>query len=301
MTIKMKYTPEPEKQCWPIECDGKFIATIKNYLVNDGIPKEGVEEITTNASKILRYCPNPYSDEKVNDTGIVIGKVQSGKTSSFISLIALAFDNSYDIVIVLGGTKDILVEQNKSRIEEYFNSVSSEVNVFDTKNDKELIQSDQIINFIKRCKKIVIVALKTKNKINYITKNVFKNSSLSNKPILVIDDEGDEASLNGKVFSKQMSATYNMILGLKAVLNKHAFISVTATPQANLLIDTIDTLSPNFGILVYPGKGYCGLDVYHSDETYIKEIPDEEPSILDDNIPQSFIEALSMFFVACAV
>ena len=78
-------------------------------------------------------------------------------------------------------------------------------------------------------------------------------------------------------------------------------MSITATPQANLLIDTLDVLSPDFGILVDPGKGYCGLDVYHSDTTYTRKIPDSETSLLDDGIPQSFIDAISMFFVACAI
>lgn len=90
---------------WPVTIDGRYSSAIQKYLVEDGIPEDGVAKIIENAAKILRYAPNPNSAAECHKTGLVIGKVQSGKTSNFISLTALAFDNKYDIVVVLGGTK----------------------------------------------------------------------------------------------------------------------------------------------------------------------------------------------------
>ena len=55
--------------------------------------------------------------------GIVIGKVQSGKTSNFIALTALAFDNKYNIAVILGGNKNNLLNQNANRIKKYFENV----------------------------------------------------------------------------------------------------------------------------------------------------------------------------------
>lgn len=107
--------------------------------------------------------------------------------------------------------------------------------------------------------------------------------------------------MNTLVKKGKKSPTYEAIENLKDRLERHCFLSITATPQANLLIDTLDVLSPDFGVLVDPGKGYCGLDVYHSDNTYTRRIPDNETSLLDDGIPKSFIDAISMFFVACAI
>ena len=285
---------------WPISMDGRYITAIRNYLINDGIPEDGVEKIIGNAAKTLSYCPNPHSDEPCKKTGIVIGKVQSGKTSNFIALTALAFDNGYNAVVVLGGTKNPLVTQNRERIKEYFES-TKEVLVLDTVDYREQLTTKTIQQFIKMGKKVVIVALKNSTQINYVKNNVFKNSSFVDKPILIIDDEGDEASLNTLVKKGRKSSTYSAIESLKELLNRHCFISVTATPQANLLIDTLDVLSPDFGVLVDPGIGYCGLDVFHSNDTYTIKIPDTESSLLDDGVPQSFIKALSMFFVACAI
>lgn len=299
-TIHMNYI-EDERDKWLIQMDGKAARAIKESLLEDDMPKESVEQTMANAAEVLAYCPNPYTVESCQETGIVIGKVQSGKTSNFISLTALAFDNGYDVIVVLGGTKKILVEQNRDRIEQYFKKMANqEVAILDTVKNRDLINSRDIEQFVQNGKKVIIVALKNKSQISYIKDNLFENSYLAEKPTLIIDDEGDEASLNGLVSKSKKTATYGAIEGLKSVLSRHCFVSVTATPQANILISAIDILSPDFGILVNPGDGYCGLDVFHSDGTYIRPIS-EETDLSGKGIPESFLKALSHFFVACAI
>lgn len=292
------YTPYEET--WAVSLDGRYMTAVQNYLEADGIPTDGVTKIVENAARTLSYCPNPESDEECKKTGIVIGKVQSGKTSNFISITALAFDNGYNVVVVLGGTKKPLVKQNRERIKEYF-ATAKEVLVLDTTDFRDELTSKKIQRFIKNGKKVVIVALKNTTQINYVAENVFDDVGLTEKATLIIDDEGDEASLNSLVKKGKKSPTYLAIETLKGKLKRHCFLSITATPQANLLIDTLDVLSPDFGILVDPGYGYCGLDVFHSGSRYTEKIPDNETSLLDDGIPQSFIKAISMFFVACAI
>lgn len=287
-------------ETWSVSLDGRYMTAVQNYLEADGIPAEGVTKIVDNAARTLSYCPDPSKDDVCQKTGIVIGKVQSGKTSNFISITALAFDNGYNVVVVLGGTKKPLVKQNRKRIKEYFAAVK-DVIVLDTTDFRDELTSKKILRFIKNGKKVVIVALKSPTQINYISNNVFDDAALTDKPTLIIDDEGDEASLNTLVKKGKKSSTYLAIETLKQKLNRHCFLSITATPQANLLIDTLDVLSPDFGVLVDPGKGYCGLDTYHSDNRYTERISDKETSLLDEGIPYSFIKALSMFFVACAI
>lgn len=295
-----KYTNTESFGTWQVSVDGKYATAIHNYLINDGIPESGASKIIENAARTLSYGPNPSTNEVCQKTGIVIGKVQSGKTSNFIALTALAFDNGYNLVVVLGGTKKPLVTQNRERIREYFET-TKEVLVLDTVDYRGEITASKIHQFIKLGKKVIIVALKNPTQISYVRDNVFVGSSFVDKPMLIIDDEGDEASLNTLVKRGKKSSTYSAIESLKAILQRHCFVSVTATPQANLLIDTLDILSPDFGVLVDPGKGYCGLDVFHSDDKYTIEIPQEEPSLLDPGIPKSFISAITMFFVACAI
>lgn len=298
----MKYLSDGDASNWTVETDGRYASSIKEYLSKDGIPEEGVSNIIFNAARALGYCPNPRDDTENRETGLIIGKVQSGKTSNFISLTALAFDNNYDIVIVLGGTKNALVSQNSERIREYFQAMDNEINVLDTNENIELLNEQRISQFIRMGRKIVIVSLKTSAKINLLINNLFDSTSLSEKPILIIDDEGDEASLNTLVKKGKKSATYRAIEKLKGSLRRHCFISVTATPQANMLIEALDVLSPDFGLLVDPGEGYCGLDVFHgAGSQNIIPIPDKETSLLDDGIPNSFFTALSIFFVGCGI
>lgn len=298
--ITMNYN-KTNDTTWMVNIDGRYSNIIKDYLISDGIPEESTNQILQNAAKILGYCPNPDDDSVCQRTGIVIGKVQSGKTSNFISLTALAFDNGYDIVVVLGGTKKPLVKQNRERIIEYFGD-NNDIIVLDTTDYRDQLNEKSIKQFTKKMgKKIVVVALKNTTQIGFIADNMFTNSSLSDEPVLIIDDEGDEASLNTLIKKNKKSSTYESIEKLKKKINRHCFVSVTATPQANLLIDTLDILSPDFGVLVDPGKGYCGLDVFHSSGKYIKEISGKEESLLDEGMPDSFVSAVSMFFVACAI
>ena len=65
--------------------------------------------------RIMQVCGNPNNSAN-NETGIVIGYVQSGKTLSFTTLTALARDNNYQIVIIIGGTSVNLLDQSTKRV-----------------------------------------------------------------------------------------------------------------------------------------------------------------------------------------
>lgn len=97
-SIGMNYCA-PDANVWAVNLDGRYMSAVQNYLVADGIPTDGVTKIVSNAAQTLSYCPDPEGIGKCQKTGIVIGKVQSGKTSNFISITALAFDNDYDMQI----------------------------------------------------------------------------------------------------------------------------------------------------------------------------------------------------------
>ena len=287
---------------WCIENDGKYRKLVYEELLKD-MEETNVNNIFKNANNILRKCPNPNYSNVGDKTGIVIGKVQSGKTSNFISLIALAFDNKYDIAVVLGGNKNNLVDQNAERIEEYFKNSRGDVVVLSTTGNSNILKPDEIENFIDQDKKVIIVGLKHQKHIKTITE-LFDNTHLTHIPTLIIDDEGDQATLNTQFKNNKKSTIYSAALSLKKAIKLHAFISVTATPQANILIDQMDQLSPDFGVLTYPGSGYCGLETYHGihKNKYIRLIPDKENDIYEGTvIPASFKKAFAIFFVGAAI
>lgn len=294
------------KDIWTIKSDGYYNNCVTTVMREEDYPEESIISIVQNAVDTLSQCPNPNSNNDSSKTGIVIGKVQSGKTSNFISLIGLAFDNGYQIAVVLGGNKNNLLEQNVTRIKNSFRVDAMDLVILDTNKNDDVINANEISEFIKQNRKIIIIGLKHQKHIDKIS-DIFNNYKLSMIPTIIIDDEGDQATLNTKKYSKdkkKMSTIYEAVLNLKNRIKKHCFISVTATPQANILIDTLDLLSPDFGVLVYPGTGYCGLSEFHGDnqDKYIKVIPEDEISLLDSpGIPNSVYEALAAFFVSNGV
>lgn len=294
---------ENEVVPWSIKVDGYFRKKAEEQMLNDDMPQEAIDSIFANGVRILSHCPNPNEDTEVSETGIVIGKVQSGKTSNFISTLALAFDNEYDIAIVLGGNTLDLLKQNAKRIQASFKVDPERLTILKTNDNKSLINSERIKEFIECDRKIIIVGLKHYKHINLIAE-IFENEYLADKTVLIIDDEGDQATLNTKAYLDSLSSTYEAVVSLKAKLKRHCFLSITATPQANILIQTFDMLSPDFGELVYAGEGYCGLQEFHGENSdkRVYEIPESEGNLLDSaGVPKSVYKAMAMFFVGNAI
>ena len=295
--------------------DGYFASSVAKEMMrsDESMTDDIVNNVFANASSILNECPNPNGSGEFKKTGIVIGKVQSGKTSNFIALLALAFDNGYNIGIVIGGNTTELLTQNVNRIKDSFHVPVDKLVVLHSKDNHNKITPDSIRGFIENGQKVLIVTLKSpqvKNKKHMSrVSELFDDPVMANENTIIIDDEGDQATLNSKVYSKeidnQVAQTYKVAIEIKEKIKRHCFISITATPQANILIKTNDVLSPDFGKLIKPGRGYCGLSVFHGEEQdkYVKVIPEEEDSLLDSDggIPTSFYDALSSFYVSNAI
>ena len=62
----------------------------------------------------------PHLSRERTVHGLVIGDVQSGKTSNYLGLMALALDKGFQVIIVLSGTTNLLRNQTQKRFEEAF-------------------------------------------------------------------------------------------------------------------------------------------------------------------------------------
>src|SRR5206468_962192 len=67
-------------------------------------------------TKVLARMRHPQTDH-FTTRGLVIGHVQSGKTSNFTSVIAKAADRDYRFFIVLSGVHNSLREQTQERLD----------------------------------------------------------------------------------------------------------------------------------------------------------------------------------------
>lgn len=280
------------------------------------------KDVLLNETKaILSKCINPI-ETIGSTTGITIGYVQSGKTMSFTTLTALAIDNGFRIVIYFAGIKNNLLDQTTTRLKTDLLTEGENARFFKVFKSPTVV--DDVHTKIQQALKlnhkpaILITVLKHHKHISELTKIFRKNEvkeALGKNGVLIIDDEADQASLNtyARKNSKsedweddEFSSTYSSILDLRASLLNYSYIQYTATPQAPLLINIMDLLSPKFHVVLTPGKTYTGGKTFFEENTdLIITIPDNEVYHHKHNqlseCPQSLIDALQMFLMGVAI
>ena len=84
-------------------------------LFLDKVVPDARDKLKETCVRILSRCCSPGQRDS-STVQLVVGEVQSGKTMSFTGTIALARDNHFPLIIVLGGTKDNLLTQTKNRL-----------------------------------------------------------------------------------------------------------------------------------------------------------------------------------------
>jgi hypothetical protein len=285
------------------------------------LDSEEKETLLYESESILKNCINPVENIG-STTGIAIGYVQSGKTMSFTTLTALAIDNGFRIIIYFAGIKVNLLEQTTNRLKKDLltdsdNSRFYKVYQSPTIKDNVHLKIKGAL-LLNHKPAILITVLKHYKHIAELTK-IFDTyevkEALGNNGVLIIDDEADQASLNtyARKNSKsedweedEFSSTYSSILNLRAALPNHSYIQYTATPQAPLLINIMDLLSPKFHKVLTPGKSYTGGKTFFEDNTdLIISIPEREVYHHKNNqlpeCPQSLINALQIFICGVAI
>jgi len=275
----------------------------------------GPDSVLQEAQRILGRCLPP-KETGAAETGLVVGYVQSGKTLSFETVIALARDNGYGLVIVLAGTKNNLLDQSEERLRKDF-GIDDGDEYWLHLNNPTASHKARIENRLAAWQKkpskraVLITVLKHGGWIEKLA-NVLGGVTLGNVPSLIIDDESDQASLNTKAARikaglasvTDVSTTYKSILKLRAVLPHHSYLQYTATPQAMLLMAQTDFLNPNFAELVTPGEAYTGGRLFFGGlPDVIKDIPPAQvpaPSRVISSPPKTLIEALRSFLLVAA-
>jgi hypothetical protein len=278
------------------------------------LDKEERENLLSSSKKILENCiPSTISktEHKFNDTtGLVFGYVQSGKTLSFTSVMALAQDNDYRVAILIAGRTNLLLSQNTERLTD---DIGDNRNISVTTNESDPDFVRKIDKNLKSSKGrlLIITVLKHQKHVTNLAE-LFNDDrlkeSLKSRSVLIFDDESDQASLNTEAKKNALkktakeSAIFTSIKTLRSSIPNHSYIQYTATPQANLLIDYIDLLSPKWHVLLEPGKNYTGgLTFFKEPSTkkLIYNIPETERYHFKDNKltkpPVGLIESIYKF------
>jgi len=301
----------------------------KGLLDNLSLDETSATRLLNESKEILSLCGNPEVAGN-DDAGLVFGYVQSGKTMSFTTVTALARDNDYQIIIVIAGTSTNLVNQSTDRLmkdlrinlrydRKWIGVLQNPSGASDRETIGTVLREWKNPTFPEdERRSVLITVMKNTSHLQNLI-DIFERLDLRNVPTLIIDDEGDQASLNTRarrnalndvdddIFDPQihLSTIYRRLNTLRGLLPHHTFLQYTATPQATLFINILDRLSPNFVQLLTPGDAYVGgVTFFVHNRELVRTIPRNEiPTNRNplDEPPESLIYALKLFFLGVSI
>ncbi|HEV2594898.1 MAG TPA: Z1 domain-containing protein [Sphingomicrobium sp.] len=274
------------------------------------LPTAAANFIQQSAARILGFGQDP-AVANGQRTGLVVGYVQSGKTLSFTTVIALARDNNIPIVIVVAGTSVPLFEQTVGRLlgdlqVDAFDGPPRWIHVKNPDLGSRQTVENAIANWrnpnVPQLEKatLLLTVMKHHRRLDNLNQ-LLAGLNLTGVPAVVVDDEADQASLNNLVNRGEESTTYGQLLSLMERMPNHTFLQYTATPQAPLLINIADILSPEFVDVLEPGDGYVGgEEFFGGNRQFTRVIPQNEIPSADNpllDVPETLLRALKVFFV----
>lgn len=327
----------------------EFWDRYRTYLYkNGGLNSDVINSLDASTDEIMDMLGNPENEYIFQRRGLVLGDVQSGKTSTYTALINKAADAGYRIIIILTGTIEKLRRQTQGRLDEGFVGLDS--TAFNRDKDNVLVGVGNINPSISGWAVTstssdfnTSTASKLSGKLSGINDPVLfvlkKNKSVLEKleqwlrlynanqvdkkiymPMLLIDDEADNASVNtrGEEDPTAINACIRKLLKLFVKAN---YVGFTATPFANIFINPDSTqemldddLFPrDFIYALEAATNYVGArGIFYEDGKYSYMLHENDDceyylpqkhkkEFIPQELPKSMKEAIVSFFIANAV
>ncbi|MBI9080167.1 MAG: Z1 domain-containing protein [Pseudodesulfovibrio sp.] len=232
-----------------------------DFLKKERWGSDVIQSLSDVGDKILGHLQDPTSEGSWDRRGLVIGHVQSGKTANYMGVIAKAADAGYKFIIVIAGIHNNLRKQTQERIDEGFVGRSSDpenrvpvgvgltpnypnpatlTNIHDDFRKDTADRSGWKINDFS--KPIILVIKKNVSTLNTLYNwlkemNAQGDGRISDVPMLLIDDEADNASINTNKPDLDPTKTNSKIRSILGLFAKSCYIGYTATPFANIFIN----------------------------------------------------------------
>lgn len=337
------------------ETDFFFWERYKKYLEEE---KKWNPRVTANLGKIsdeiLDLCGDP-EEPYFSVRGLVLGDVQSGKTANYTAICNKAADVGYRVIIVLAGMQENLRKQTQERLDAEFSGRRSEYyldpTIRQTIKNKAVgvgrhsasgtkkgvasftsVTKDFDSGVLRSCNlsiervndPVLLVVKKNKrildNLISWLDANNTVNSGGKiDLPLLLIDDEADNASVNTRDSDDDPTAINNCIRQLLGLFSKTTYLGITATPFANIFIDPRvdeDLFPSDFIYALSAPSHYIGADRMFGDDErscshMIKRIDREELELclppkhksgfVVSKLPADLYEACNYFLLVNAV
>lgn len=330
------------------EISWDYWSDYEGHLKSEGWGPRVVNTMGDVTGKILGLLKNPEDAGEWKRRGLVIGHVQSGKTANYIGLISKAADAGYKLIIVIAGIHNNLRTQTQQRVDEGFIGRNSDPNrrgkligvgldhpnrrfpVTLTTTDKDFDKriANQLGADLQVYKQPVVVVIKKnvstlKSLYAWLKEWNTRESAdkIDNIPMLMIDDEADNASINTKKEDINPTETNKQIRNVLSLFRKSCYVGYTATPFANIFINP-DTEDEMLGHDLFPRDFIYCLDAptnyFGPQKVFVDEV--SSPAILrtiDDaehiiplkhkkdhhvsDLPRSLKNAIHAFIVGKAI
>ena len=226
--------PTPEAKNWP---------ALVGILREEGWGDDAVKDLDESSTKVVAQLPNPHGEGAYQCRGLVLGYVQSGKTTNFTAVIAKAADAGYRFFLVLGGVHNALRQQTQDRLNEqlwerhpelWFRLTDDDDFRPDANVDFHLAPSSQ--------RRVLAIVKKNGPRLRALHKwlSGARPEILASCPMLIIDDEADQATVNTAKPDRSPTTMNRIIRRVVNEVPKSAYVGYTATPFANVLIDPND-------------------------------------------------------------
>ncbi len=279
------------------EIDWRFWQAYRAWSANT-LPPGVVNSLDRLTDDVLGRLEDPRREGQWDRRGMIVGQVQSGKTSNYTGLICKAADAGYKFIVVLAGMHNSLRSQTQYRLDEGFLGLDSRTSLAFANTNRAIgvgrggfkappaltltssdekgdfakavatrvagrIGSDPFLLVVKKNKTILENLITWVTTSNGIREPETGRYVVSAFPLLVIDDEADNASVNtkqiefetdddGEILSETDPTAINrQIRRLLRSFRQSALVSYTATPFANIFIDE-DERSPKYGEDLFP-------------------------------------------------
>ena len=300
--------------------------------------------------RILGFLQNPARPGQWDRRGMVVGHVQSGKTANYTGLVCKAADAGYKVIVIIAGIHNNLRNQTQRRVDEGFVGFDSTSNLLRTTLPSQAVVGVGRFDFRHRpaafttsqrdfnrtiadsvrvplqnlVQPAVFVIKKNtntlRNLIEWLTAhNAQRGTATIREPMLLIDDEADNASVNIRHRQDEVSRINSQIRELLQLFDGSCYVGYTATPFANIFIDPDsddemlghDLFPRDFIVSLDPPDNYFGATKVFSDdaERIVRHVDDHADVLplkhrIDHRIiglPGTLEAAVRVFVVARAI
>ncbi|PWD44975.1 hypothetical protein ACN93_00715 [Gordonia paraffinivorans] len=308
--------PEAGDEIWP---------RLRERLEESGM-RDVVDEIDKASTKVVAHLADPHV-QNLSKRGLVLGYVQSGKTANYTAVMAKAADAGYCLFIVLSGLHNNLRRQTQVRLDNDIVDHDWVALTSETADFGHIVNGAAFLNG--RVKSIAVVK-KNQARLRRL-RDWLREIPISIRrrtPILLLDDEADQATPNSATAADQLSKINELIREIWAEIPTGTYLGYTATPFANVFMDPNDDeeLYPADFIIDLPRpEAYFGAERVFGREPLddaddpdpgldvIRDIPEEDAALIrppsskeareefDPEIPPSLDDAIIWFIVASAI